>query len=412
MADLKGNVESGDVHQEILELLPWYLNGTLEASERDQVEHHLQSCSSCQRESEELMGLQSVVLEEAVDYSEIYLQDALQIVKSSGKKSEEREELPRESEKPKRKRKRERSFVLRPRLALSFTVLLFMFMVAGIYIGNVIADRPESNNPGTELPVNVQQRDSLDGVSTNRDERSFEESGGVIFLAREILSTGTFRTVVGSTPVSDEDFTLERFDDGTLSLGVDISTNRAGQTGQQDLHMDSNWRPLTYSVSGGVVYQANSAEASVQDDHALFTLSKTTENLVRRVELQGFPVMNDFSMFSQFMVIHQVILNQVSAGIAMEDIEFTALTPQVLRSQQMRVESVENATLETGGGSITTKKYRLVTGTESSPFVIDIYEVDSELIAIYHPQQEGLATTSGLFTYRTDLYERLIAPSE
>ena len=410
MADLKGNVDSGDQHQEILELLPWYLNGTLEASERDQVETHLHSCSSCQREADELMSLQSVILEDAVDYSELFLQDAMQVIKASNKKpAAEKREEPVVSEKPRRKRKKERTFVLRPRLALSFTVLLFMFMVAGIYIGNVIADKPASNSPGTEL--SVPQRDSLDGVSQIREERPFEESGGVIFLAREILATGTLRTMVGSTAVSDEDFTLERFDNGTLSLGVDLESNRAGQTGRQDLLMDSNWRPMTYSVSGGVVYQANGAEASIQEDHALFTLSKTTENLVRRVELQGFPVLNDFSMFSQFLVIHRVILNQLSEGVALNDLEFTALTPQVLRSQQMRVESVENVSLNTSNGPIATKRYRLVTGTESSPFIIDIYEADDELVAVYHPKQDGLATTSGLFTYRSDLFDSLEAPS-
>lgn len=44
-------------HLEIQYLLPWYVNGTLDRSEREKVEHHLESCDACQellREYKEL----------------------------------------------------------------------------------------------------------------------------------------------------------------------------------------------------------------------------------------------------------------------------------------------------------------------------------------------------------------------
>lgn len=39
-----------DVHENTWELLPWYINGTLEAGERNLVERHLQTCARCQKE--------------------------------------------------------------------------------------------------------------------------------------------------------------------------------------------------------------------------------------------------------------------------------------------------------------------------------------------------------------------------
>jgi len=42
-----------DVHPEVV-LLPWYANGTLSDTERQQVGRHLESCAPCRRELEEL----------------------------------------------------------------------------------------------------------------------------------------------------------------------------------------------------------------------------------------------------------------------------------------------------------------------------------------------------------------------
>ena len=38
-------------HQRVLELLPWYVNGTLAAGERERVEAHLAACPRCQEET-------------------------------------------------------------------------------------------------------------------------------------------------------------------------------------------------------------------------------------------------------------------------------------------------------------------------------------------------------------------------
>jgi anti-sigma factor RsiW len=42
-------------------LLPWYVNGTLNESERLQIDHHLAGCSTCRAELENLTGLKSAL---------------------------------------------------------------------------------------------------------------------------------------------------------------------------------------------------------------------------------------------------------------------------------------------------------------------------------------------------------------
>lgn len=53
---------SDPVHHTTLELLPWYVNGTLEGNERAQVEAHLSACLPCRRELEAQRALQSAML--------------------------------------------------------------------------------------------------------------------------------------------------------------------------------------------------------------------------------------------------------------------------------------------------------------------------------------------------------------
>ncbi len=50
-------------HDQLRELLPWYVNGTLEGRERDAVEAHLAECDRCRIEAEELDALQEILVE-------------------------------------------------------------------------------------------------------------------------------------------------------------------------------------------------------------------------------------------------------------------------------------------------------------------------------------------------------------
>jgi len=48
-----------NVHAEVAELLPWYVNGTLGVAERDRVLEHLQSCDDCREEVSLCMDMQA-----------------------------------------------------------------------------------------------------------------------------------------------------------------------------------------------------------------------------------------------------------------------------------------------------------------------------------------------------------------
>jgi hypothetical protein len=49
-------------HSEIVQLLPWYVNGTLSEDERSAAEVHLAQCQECSRELKQLKELESAVL--------------------------------------------------------------------------------------------------------------------------------------------------------------------------------------------------------------------------------------------------------------------------------------------------------------------------------------------------------------
>ena len=59
------NTSGGTSHQDILELLPWFVNGTLGNAETALVEAHMHSCADCVRALEQCRVLASAVAQEA-----------------------------------------------------------------------------------------------------------------------------------------------------------------------------------------------------------------------------------------------------------------------------------------------------------------------------------------------------------
>ncbi len=57
-------------HQEVIELLPWYVNATLSEDERRELDSHLAGCASCRVELDELTVLQRAIEESAEELPE------------------------------------------------------------------------------------------------------------------------------------------------------------------------------------------------------------------------------------------------------------------------------------------------------------------------------------------------------
>ncbi|NOU21058.1 MAG: zf-HC2 domain-containing protein, partial [Methyloglobulus sp.] len=65
------NKNTYSAHQELSELLPWYVNKTLQRAELKAVEDHLAVCLTCKRELIQLQKLaQAVIQEGALDSAE------------------------------------------------------------------------------------------------------------------------------------------------------------------------------------------------------------------------------------------------------------------------------------------------------------------------------------------------------
>lgn len=65
MADILSFQETG--HGRMKQLLPWYANGTLDATERATVESHLQTCEACRAEVDDLRTVAELLERESAD---------------------------------------------------------------------------------------------------------------------------------------------------------------------------------------------------------------------------------------------------------------------------------------------------------------------------------------------------------
>ena len=64
---MKDLIKKQTLHDEVLELLPWFVNSTLEEKERVKVMTHLGDCPTCQKERDRLQQLQALVQQENAD---------------------------------------------------------------------------------------------------------------------------------------------------------------------------------------------------------------------------------------------------------------------------------------------------------------------------------------------------------
>jgi hypothetical protein len=383
MADLQRDVaprpDDGQ-HREIRELLPWYLNQTLEPGERNRVEDHLRACSSCQREFEELQGLQKALTVEAATFSEALFEGTLQRIRARGGHSA-----------PAARERMERwaawRGLLRPRLALSLSVFALVFLGLGVFLGLQF---------GTAIAPGPGQR------AGHLTEQYFA-------FPRTIELQGTLTMMIGDRSLEQESFTLERLEDGKELFTSNIQASELAAT--QRLQLAQDLRPLSYSLQGPLVYRGIRAEANFTDGQATLSVCCTTsgsggQEISRRiVQLDEFPVLYDFSVMSHFALLHRVLTERLARGASLEELKFSALTPQALRVEPLWVESLQPATLLSQGKTLHVTRYRLAIGQPGNPLRIDLYAPEhEELIAVHIPVQPRLASSAAIFAYRSDLY--------
>jgi len=390
MEDRKGlDRERG--HRELQELLPWYVNGTLESSEREAVERHLQTCAACRRELEELRGLQAAVAA-APEERNIEVEAALRrtLARIEAHKAGKSQ--------PQRQRRRplwER--LLLPRPALAFPVLALVFLGLGVVLG-----------------VQLALRTPVIGDLPGPGERAAPLTERYFAYPRQILGEGTFTLRVGERPLLQEAFTLEQVEDGALLLTSNIRALQSGDlTAVQRLKLTADLRPLSYSLQGPLVYGGSRADATLGPEEAILTVCCTLTEEGQQIQRRLIPlspaeepVLYDFSVLSHFEILYRVIAERLRRGASVKELRFTALTPQALRAEPLIVERVEPAALLSDGRRVEVTRYVLRFGSASNPFRVELYALDAEgvLLAVNFPVQPRLPSSEANFAYRSDLY--------
>lgn len=386
MADLQGDLEHekrDDKHREILELLPWYLNKTLSSEEQKRVEEHLRECSSCQVELAEFEGLRQAVTVEVpqLQFSHELLEGTLERLHKC-KSAEERHRLEGW--------RRLLGLGLRPRLALALSILAIAFLGLGTLLGLQLgAHRVIGGAPGP-------------------GQRAYQTTEQYFAFPREILLQGTFTMRIGNLTMEQESFTLERLEDGNLLLTSNIQAKELAAS--QRLKLSPELRPISYSLQGPLVYRGLRAEAEFEGEQAKLSVCCTSsasgqEISQRIVPLEEFPVLYDFSVMSHFALLQRVLAERLAQGIPPKELKLTAITPQALRVEPLRIEDVRPALLSSQGSTIHVTRFSITIGQRENPLRIELYAPEGEeLLAIYIPVQPRLASSSAIFVYRSDLY--------
>jgi hypothetical protein len=383
MEDLQGHVGSErdeDIHREIVELLPWYLNETLTPKERAQVGNHLRDCAACRLELEELQGLQKIATAEALEFSESLLERTLRQIRTSQQPVE-------------RIRSgwlAEWAALRRPRLAFSISMLVLVFLGLGVFLGLQIG----ANGPAIGgAPIAV--------------ERPQQTTEKYFAFPREILLQGTFTTQIGDRPLAHESFTLEKQVNGELLLTSKIESNELSRAGDavQRLRLTAELKPISYVLQGPLVYGGDLAEATITDGQAVLSLSGQ-EISQREVALDQFPVMLDFSMMSHFALIQYILSERLAQGAALTDLRFTTLTPQALRAEPLLIKDAKPTVIESQGQLIQVTRYTLAVGQGENLLSAELYVRDSDgvLVGVYIPAQSRMPSSGAITAFRSDLY--------
>jgi hypothetical protein len=392
MEDLARGMRREDgLHQEIIELLPWYLNETLSSEEAQRVAEHLKSCKACERELQEVQGLQKIIAAPAEAFSsEAALQSTMREIRSRQQKT-----APAQKEKhPSWWQSLDWGAVLRPRMALGVAVMATLFIAVGWLIGQQFqADKEVDYRPVGDALTDQPQ-----------------------VLPFNIRLQGKFKMEMGKQTLSEESFTL-LFNNKSkdLLLTSEIQASEIARAGKatQGLQLTGQYRPVGYTISGPLVYEGTEAKARFTERQVIMdtrdqSQGKEQKAPVRIVDLKDFPVVIDFNVMSHYAILHRILVERLQTGDQPDQLQFTAVTPQALKDNPLIVKNIESAQLAYQGKTIETKRYEIEMGTGASLLRFYLYEeaTDKEriLIAIHMPAQPSLPALSDILAYRSDLY--------
>ncbi len=404
MADREGPLtpeEGRDRHEAIQELLPWYLNDTLEADEHERVERHLQSCAECRDELEDLKGLQFAAL----------LQPASSRASLDEQAPERVPNRPSSEPRPSGTSRRPASSpseparpgflewlsgLMTPRRLVTVPAFAVLFIAIGVALG-------------TQLGLDQ----TIIGDFTDSEERAYQTTDRYFAFAREILLDGEFTMRIGNQVKETESFTLERSAETENQLLLTSNIQAEELSARQRMQLTPDFRPISYNLQGPLVYQGSRAEVEFRDSQAIMRVccrpTPEGQQLNRRIVEIGdaTPVLYDFSVMSHFALMHQLMSNQLSAdGVEPSELKLTALTPQALRMETMTIQGVKPVTLVSEDQRVPTTRYHLTSGNDDRNLSIYLYEMTDEniLLAAYMPTQPRLASSSAIVIYRSDLY--------
>ena len=406
MADRQGPLTSHsddgpNRHEAVQELLPWYLNDTLEADERTDVERHLQSCPECRDELEELKGLQfAALLQPETSRATVDGAAPARIPNPPGSEPQPASGTRRPARSPSEPDRpgllEWLSGLMRPRRLVTVPAFAVLFIAIGVALG-------------TQLGLDQ----TIIGDFTESEERAYQTTDRYFAFAREILLDGEFTMRIGNQVKETESFTLERSAETENQLLLTSNIQAEELSARQRMHLTPDFRPISYNLQGPLVYQGNRAEVEFQDSQAVMRVCcRTTpegQQLNRRIVEIGDarPVLYDFSVMSHFALMHQLISRQLSEeGGEPSDLTLTALTPQALRMETMTIRNVEPVTLTSNDQQIPATRYHLTSGNDDRNLDIYLYGMTDEniLLAAYMPTQPRLASSSSILIYRSDLY--------
>ncbi len=392
MEDLARGMKREDgLHQEIIELLPWYLNETLSPEEKQKVTDHIKACRACERELAEVQGLQKIVIAPAEEFAtEAALKNTMQQIRSRQKQAAPAQREQRASW----WQRFDWTGVLRPRMALGVAIMATLFIGFGWLIGQQFqADREVDYRPVGDALTDQPQ-----------------------VLPFGIWLQGKFKMDMGRQTLSEESFILlfnNKSKDLLLTSEIQAAEiSRAGKA-NQGLQLTGQYRPVGYTISGPLVYEGSEAKASFTERQVIMDSSDKSQGReqkapLRIVDLNNFPVVLDFNVMSHYAILHRIIVDRLRQAIPLDQLQFTAITPQALKDNPLIIKKIEAAQLVYQDKTIETKRYELEMGTGANLLRFYLYEEatgkEKNLIAIHMPVQSSLPALSDIVAYRSDLY--------